>query len=80
MTKKERADQLVSWWADPVGQDAIGEIRDAQIKVFTNPGSTSEEREAAHLLVRSIAELEAVVKRATNRAASEDKRQEHKDG
>lgn len=79
MNKQERADRLLSWWQDPVAQEAMAEIRDAQIGVFTNPGSTQEEREAAHRLVCSIAELEAVVTRAARRAASE-KRQEHENG
>ena len=54
--RSSRAKALLN---DPTYQDTVEEIRAEQVTIFLNQGSTAEEREAAHDVIRALAKIEA---------------------
>jgi Tat protein secretion system quality control protein TatD with DNase activity len=51
---KDKASRLRQLQKDPVFQEVIKEIREAQVTVFLNSGSQMEDLKAAHEIVRAL--------------------------
>lgn len=56
----------------------VQEVRDAQIVVFLNPASSSEDREVAHQMVQAINQIELRLKSAEDALRFEQQKDQHR--
>ncbi len=54
--RSSRAKALLN---DPTYSDTVEELKAEQVGIFLNQGSTVEERESAHEVIRALAKIEA---------------------
>lgn len=54
--RSSRAKALLN---DPTYGDTVEELKAEQVGIFLNQGSTAEERESAHEVIRALAKIEA---------------------
>ena len=54
--RSSRAKALLN---DPTYNDTVEELKAEQVGIFLNQGSTVEERESAHEVIRALAKIEA---------------------
>lgn len=56
----------------------VAEVRDDQAAIFLNPGSSSEDREKAHQMIRAIHQIEQKLKAAEANLLIEQKKGQHR--
>jgi len=73
---KIRAAQVRTLQQDPVFQDVMQTVRDAQVAVFLNPKGSPEAREEAHAIIRALGLVDRHLTGVLNEEAVFDKRQQ----
>lgn len=64
---------------DETFQSVMQEIKDTQVAVFLDTAATPEDREEAHVIVRALGHIEAVIRfRVTDAAFEQKQKDQHR--
>ena len=74
----ERAQNAQRLMNDDTFKSVIAEIRDAKVRVFLDPRSTTEDREEAHVIIRALGEIEREIDARVADGAFEERKEQHR--